>query len=1093
MKRHLLLFGFLSFVLPLALSARPTEGPIRVLFLGHEAEHHPSGVYAPLLMQALGREAIWFDYVTTPAAAFDDADYLNRFDAVLLYANHAEISPTQWTNLKNFVEGGGGFVPVHCASWCFQNEPGFDALVGGRFASHKTGIFRPKTILPEHPAILNAPEFEAWDETYLHKNHHPEGRTVLQVREVGPDDNITDPEPWTWVREQGSGRVFYTASGHDERVWSKAEFHDLLKRGILWSIGETRRASHDKFLTNRETEVREASPYVANYENRPAPLTLQKPYTVQGSLDRTQVPADFRLELFASDPDIGKPIAMAWDERGRCWVAETSDYPHDVREDGVGGDRIRICEDTDGDGRADKFTTFAEGLNIPTGLVFARGGLIVSQPPRFLFLKDTDGDDRADERKEILTGWGIGDTHAQASNLHYGLDNWLYGAVGYSGFDGEVGGRHQKFQMGTYRFRPDGSALDFLHQFTNNTWAHSENPAGDAFGGTANGAPIFYGGIPRRLLPEGQRLLTAKKINLVDTAHPITPNVRQVDVIGGYTSAAGSAIIDSDALPARLQGMALVCEPTLKLVALMDLRPSGAGYVAHDAMNLLASTDEWTSPVFAEVGPDGAVWIADWQNFIIQHNPTPSIERGGFAGTTGVGGAHENPLRDHQRGRIYRVVWNQAKKVALTDLGDSSTEELISTLSAGTANRRLTAQRLLVEGGRREAIPSLEAMVVSNDGSIGALHALWTLAGLESLSPTTHQAALRSNDPRLRRNAIRALGSGVESSQLLFGSGAVADPDPITRLAALVKLAEFTTTPEIQTLVKGLAVDPGIRGDEWLAEAAKMLTIVHDASAFTMGPNLLPNPGMEETGPDGLPVGWKRRDYGGPSKQEGNDGAEWAVVTNPDDVKSGKQAMRCITRADADTSFFADVALKPDTNYRLGAWIKTHGLKAKSKVSLNDHIGRAETEKLTRKAPWTYVETDFNSGDRPKASINLLHVAWGDSFFDDVSLCELIPAVEDTKHLSGDPTRGETIFWTHPVAACMNCHMLGGKGSPIGPPLDGIAARKDRAYLEKSLLEPNAMLAESYTATPISPMPPMGLILQPQELADVLAFMESLK
>ena len=103
MKRRLLLSGFLCFFLPLALLARPTEGPIRVLFLGHEAKHHPSGVYAPLLMQALGREAIWFDYVTSPAAAFDDAAFLDQFDAVLLYANHAEISPTQWTHLKDFV------------------------------------------------------------------------------------------------------------------------------------------------------------------------------------------------------------------------------------------------------------------------------------------------------------------------------------------------------------------------------------------------------------------------------------------------------------------------------------------------------------------------------------------------------------------------------------------------------------------------------------------------------------------------------------------------------------------------------------------------------------------------------------------------------------------------------------------------------------------------------------------------------------------------------------------------------------------------------------------------------------------------------
>src|SRR4029079_2620978 len=190
------------------------------------------------------------------------------------------------------------------------------------------------------------------------------------------------------------------------------------------------------------------------------------------------VPADMRLELFAAEPDIAKPIAMAWDERGRCWVAETFDYPHGINPNGEGHDRIVICEDTNGDGKADKFTVFADKLNLPTSLTFARGGVIISQPPNFLFLKDTNSDDKADVRQVLIEGWGIRDTHAQASNLHYGYDNWIHGCVGYSGFKGEVGGKIVEFTMGTYRLRPDGKALEFLHQFSNNSWGHSFNSAG---------------------------------------------------------------------------------------------------------------------------------------------------------------------------------------------------------------------------------------------------------------------------------------------------------------------------------------------------------------------------------------------------------------------------------------------------------------------------------------------------------------------------------------------------------------------------------------------------------------------------------------
>ncbi|MEM7385547.1 MAG: PVC-type heme-binding CxxCH protein, partial [Verrucomicrobiota bacterium] len=596
-----LLVGFLAF----AEVADPGSktGPIRVLFLGHDSEHHNSNLYYPILAEALGPDGIYFDYVTTVEEALDDPEYLSEFDALLLYANHGTIQPEQWKNLKGYVENGGGFVPVHCASWCFGNEPEFDQLVGGRFKEHKTGVFKARIVKSDHPAMDDVEAFEAWDETYMHNRHNTTDRTVLMVRDVdGDDDNITKPEPWTWVRTQGKGRVFYTASGHDHHVWDLPAFHQLLKAGILWAVGDARKASYEAFVASRTPLKFEKRDNVPNYERRPQPLPYQLPLSPEDSMSYTQAPVGFDLELFVSEPDLINPIGLAWDDRGRLWAAETVDYPKEMTENRVGNDKIKILEDTDGDGKCDKVTVFADGLNIPTSLTFWDGGIIVAHAPDFLYLKDTDGDDKADVRKVLVTGWGTGDTHAGPSNLRYGFDNWIWGTVGYSGFRGEVGGQSHDFKMGVFRLRPDGSEIEFLHQFNNNTWGVGFNESGDVFGSTANNNPSFFGGL-RATGFGGKKGMSAKMIAPDRSFHPITPNIRQVDAFGNYTAGAGHALATSAAFPESYRDqMAFIGGPTGHLLGMYRLSRDGAGYKAKNAYAFLASVDEWFSPVAAEVG-----------------------------------------------------------------------------------------------------------------------------------------------------------------------------------------------------------------------------------------------------------------------------------------------------------------------------------------------------------------------------------------------------------------------------------------------------------------------------------------------------------
>ncbi len=980
-KSSLLLALFASF------AASVSANPIRVLYLGTEDRTVRMSCHA--LMRDLGRDAIWFDYVSDAAAA--TPEFVTKFDVVVVDAPAAN--------------------------------------------------FKALAAVPAAKQVAAASLGDSTAESYA------------------------------------------TAA----------------KPKLLAAAGAKRVAEWEKFVAQREPEQREARPTIANYEKRPEALTLQLPFNIKGSTERTQVAPDLKLQLFASEPDIAKPIFMAWDERGRLWVAETRDYPHDVKPDGMGNDSIKICEDTDGDGRADKFTVFADHLNIPTGFTFANGGIVVSQSPRFLFLKDTDGDDKADVRKEIMTGWGINDTHAQANNIHYGYDNWLYGAVGYSGFKGEIGGVEKQFAQGTYRFKADGSALEFLHQFTNNTWGQSANQYGDQFGGTANNAPIFFGGLPATIVPKGMRAMTAKRINVEDKDHTITPNFRQVDVMGGFTAAAGTAFIYSDNLPARLQGKAMVCEPTMKNITLMDVQRDGAGYTAKDGFPLVGSTDEWMSPVFAEVGPDGAIWFSDWQNFIIQHNPTPNVNRGGYDSKTGVGGAHENPLRDHARGRIYRVVWENAKPSPIKSLQGATTAQLVDALGSGVQFWRLTAQRLLVEGQRKDAASALK-QAVAGQSAVKAIHALWALHGLGLLDEATHRSALLNADAGVRRNAIRALGNDAASVALFFSSAVISDPDLLTRLAAFAKVAEFPTSPQIKTVVTALVRNPANRTDEWLREGTRILGRVHDVTLHREGPNLLPNAGFETAGQDGLPQGWKRQDN---SNRAGNAGAQWSVVSSEKQVHSGKTALRIAAEADADTTLFTEVPVKPNTMYRLSGWIQTAALTGRvnlsvgpagewARITRNANNNRVETDSIRRGIGWTAVSAEFNSGERTTALVNLFFGARGEGFFDDVSLVELLPTEDEAIVTAGDAKRGEQLFLKHP-AACILCHSVKGQGSTVGPDLSGIATRATKAYIHESLLEPSKVIAKGYEQYKISPMPPMADIFSAQELSDIEAYLQTLK
>ncbi len=837
-------------------------GPRRaeVLFLGHKSEHHDSGKYAPWLAISAFEKGINLTYTTDLADL--NPDNLSKYDGLIIYANHDSLSASQESAMKDFVENGKGLIPLHSATGCFKNSDWYIETIGGQFASHGTGTFTAEIVNKEHPVTRGLSEFETWDETYVHQRINPD-MTVLMERAAGDPVEDGHREPYTWVRNQGKGRVFYTAYGHNDSTWTNAGFLALVNNGILWAIGDQ---VQSQIVALEIPEVSIYDSTISKFTERHRVPKMQEALAPEESRKLIQVPVEFDIQLFVAEPDITNPIAIAWDEKGRLWVVESVDYPNTFLEtDGAANDRIKICEDTDGDGKADKFTVFADSLNIPTSMVFANDGVIVSMAPNFVFLKDTDGDDKADVRENIITGWGKNDTHAGPSNLQYGFDNKIWGVVGYSGFDGKVNGKSMKFGQGVYRFSPDGSNFEYLANTSNNTWGLGFSEDNNVFISTANNTHSAFYSMPAKYMLRALPELTAQtnadqastetmaeppvepvqKIDGHYDVHAMTPNLRQVDVVGGFTAAAGHHLYTARSFPKSYWNrIAFVSEPTVRLVHNAVIEPDGAGFKEEDDWNLMVSSDEWFGPVYAQAGPDGAVWVADWYNFIIQHNvfverQAPSEMVLPFTDQPhGQGNAFISPLRDVNYGRIYRVVYKDAQAYQPVSLSKDDIPGLLVAMESDNMFWRMTAQRLLVEKKGQSAIPGLIDIVNNQDvDEIGlnspAVHALWTLHGLGALDGANEEAlkmavkALSHPAAGVRKAAVSVLPRNQQSLKAIQENGLINDADLNVRMNTLVALAEFPASDEIGVQLYEASRKTENQEDAWIRKALFAAAITH--------------------------------------------------------------------------------------------------------------------------------------------------------------------------------------------------------------------------------------------------------------------------
>ena len=444
----------------------------------------------------------------------------------------------------------------------------------------------------------------------------------------------------------------------------------------------------------------------------------------------------------------------------------------------------------------------------------------------------------------------------------YAPDNHVWGVVGYSGFNGQMNGKPLQFSQGMYRFKPDGSDFEFLTGSTNNTWGLGFSETFDAFGSTANNDPSFYMAIPNRYftgvegLPtgvSGQRPLGPGYQSLA-AFYAVHPASRRTS--GRWTCTAATrprrAIIS---IPrARFpkeywNRIAFITEPTAHLVGQGIIEKQGAGFVTRDGWNLMAGAEEWVAPVHAQVGPDGAVWVADWYNFISQHNPTPT----GYS--NGKGNAYETTLRDHMRGRIYRVSYAQRaggeEVVAVEDDPAGLVAALVVRQHVLAADGAAPARRARAEG-RRAAAARARPQPCRRRGRHQRRRVPRALDARRARRPG-RPAGVRRTAPRpralkhpaagVRKAAAMVLPKTAESAAAIVDAGLLRDPDLHTRLAATLGAGRHAAGARRRRRAVRGQPRPENFTDRWLSRALFIAATRHRdslADVYNADPAKLP-------------------------------------------------------------------------------------------------------------------------------------------------------------------------------------------------------------------------------------------------------------
>lgn len=515
-----------------------------------------------------------------------------------------------------------------------------------------------------------------------------------------------------------------------------------------------------------------------------------------------RLPPGFEIELVAAEPEIQKPLNIAFDSRGRLWVADTREYPYAAAPGAKARDTIKVLEDADGDGRAEKVTTFADGLNIPIGLYPWRRGVIAFSIPDISYFEDTDGDGRSDRRTVLYgpLGWER-DTHGLQNGFTRGFDGWVYACHGFNNrtlVKGTGGGEVRMESGNTYRFRLDGSRIEQFTWGQVNPFGMCTDSRGDLYTADCHSAPIYM------LLRGGHYPSFGKP----DDGLGFVPAM--MTHLHGSTAISGIVLHAAGDFPPEYRGNVFVGNVMTSRINRDSIHHEGSTASAREEPDFVTTTDPWFRPVDLKLGPDGALYVADFYNRIIGHYEVPL----------------DHPGRDRTSGRIWRIVYRGGgaapSPARRADLSAEPPSRLVEALGDENLTRRVFAMNELVDRSGKDAVaPAREGLLRAASPLVRA-HALWVLHRLGALGAEDVAAAARDPDALVRVHAMRVLSEKEvwsDAEERLAAAG-LADADPFARRAAADALGTHPSLDHVRPLLDALR--GASAGDQFLRHTMSM-------------------------------------------------------------------------------------------------------------------------------------------------------------------------------------------------------------------------------------------------------------------------------